>query len=230
MSPPLRYSDLVPYPRGRHGSVKVEMSKVGILGGTFDPIHLGHLIIAEEVRQSMGLDEVLFIPAGQPWLKGQRPLSAGEHRLQMVELAIASNPYFTVSTIELERLGPSYSVDTIIKLKDNLGVRVELFFVLGFDALALLPGWKEPERLLELCQVVGVGRPGYSEFALLSLEPIIPRASERIIIVDVPQMYISATDIRERVARGLSIRYLIPEAVERYIFEHRLYREGGFEN
>jgi len=204
--------------------------RVGILGGTFDPIHVGHLGIADEGMRQLGLREVLFIPAGQPWLKGQELVSSGKHRLQMVKLAITTNPCFKVSTIELERPGPSYSIDTILDLRGKLGAEVRLFLVLGFDALAGLPQWKEPERIVNLCQVVGVGRPGYSEFDLHDLEPLIPRASERIIVVDMPQIDINASDIRRRVSRGLSIRHLVPEAVEEYILEHGLYQEGGFED
>lgn len=197
--------------------------KVGVLGGTFDPIHLGHLIIAEEVRQRVGLEEVLFVPAGQPWLKGEKSISAAQHRLEMAILATASDPHFNVSTIELERPGSTYSVDTITELKAGLGARAKLYLIVGFDALAELPSWKNPKRLVEMCQLVGVARPGYAEFDLRSLESSISGASERIMIVDVPQIDISATGIRRRVAQGLSIRYLVPEVVERYIAEHNLY-------
>lgn len=197
--------------------------KVGVLGGTFDPIHLGHLIIAEEVRQRVGLEEVLFVPAGQLWLKGEKNISAAQHRLEMAILATASDPHFNVSTIELERPGSTYSIDTIVELKAGLGARAKLYLIVGFDALAELPSWKDPKRLVEMSQLVGVARPGYAEFDLRSLESRIPGASERIMIVDVPQIDISATGIRRRVAQGLSIRYLVPEAVERYIAEHNLY-------
>ncbi|MFC1926650.1 nicotinate-nucleotide adenylyltransferase [Chloroflexota bacterium] len=205
-------------------------NRVGILGGTFDPIHSGHLGIADEMMRQLELQEILFIPAGQPWLKGQEVISSGAQRLQMVKLAIASNPCFKVSTIELERPGPSYSIDTILDLRGSLGAGVRLFLILGFDALAGLPQWKEPERLAELCQVVGVGRPSYNEFDLNDLEPLIPGASERVIMVDMPQIDVSASDIRRRVSRGLSIRHLVPESVEEYILEHGLYQEGGFED
>lgn len=196
---------------------------IGLLGGTFDPVHVGHLIIAEEVRLKLALDEVLFIPTGQPWLKSERSVASGEHRLEMLKLAISSNPHFKVSTIELERPGPSYSVDTASALKDELGAEVELYFIVGFDALAELPIWKELSRLLDLCQVVGVRRPGYAELDWRSLEQAIPGVSSRVIVVDVPQIDISSTQIRERVAKGLSIRYLVPEAVEGYISKNRLY-------
>ncbi len=201
-------------------------SKTGVLGGTFDPIHLGHLIIAEDVRQRLGLEEVLFIPAGHPWLKlkGEKPVSEAEHRLGMLKLAIASNPYFRVSSIEIDRPGLSYSIDTVLELKAKLGAGAEIYFIVGPDAMAEFPQWKEPARLLENCQVVGIGRPGHVEADLHILDLFVPGASRRIKMMDVPQIDISSTDIRNRVAKGLSIRYLVPEAVERYIREHGLYR------
>ncbi len=199
--------------------------KTGVLGGTFDPIHLGHLIVAEDIREELGLEEVLFVPAGRPWLKlkEEKPISATEHRLAMVRLAIASNPYFKVSTLEIDRPGLSYSIDTVLELKAKLGAKAEIYFIVGPDALAELPKWKDPARLVELCQVVGIGRPGRAQADLHTLESSIPGVSKRIMLVDVPQIDISATEIRRRVVQGLSIRYLVPEAVEKYIAEHRLY-------
>lgn len=204
--------------------------RIGILGGTFDPVHMGHLIVAEHLRQELGFTEVLFVPAGQPWLKADRRISAAEHRLEMVILATASNPYFNVSTVELERPGPSYSVDTILELKAGLGAGARLYLIVGVDALAELPLWKDPGRLIELCQLVGVQRPGNDEVDLTSLEAAIPGASGHIMIANAPQIDISATDIRRRVSQGLSIRYLVPEAVERYVAEHKLYVQGGAED
>jgi len=199
--------------------------KIGVLGGTFDPIHLGHLIVAEDIREKLGLGEVLFIPAGRPWLKlkEEKTVSAAEHRLAMVRLAVASNPYFKVSTMEIERLGLSYSIDTVLELKAKLGARAEIYFIVGPDAMAELPKWKEPSRLVELCQVVGIGRPGYAKANLRKLERSVLGASQRIMLVNVPKINISSTDIRKRVAQGISIRYLVPEAVEKYIEEHGLY-------
>jgi nicotinate-nucleotide adenylyltransferase len=200
-------------------------SKIGVLGGTFDPIHLGHLIVAEDIRQKLGLGEVLFVPAGRPWLKlkEEKPISAAEHRLAMVRLAVASNPYFKVSTLELDRPGLSYSIDTVLELKAKLGAGAEIYFIVGPDALAELPRWKDPGRLVEVCQVVGIGRPGHAQADLNTLESSIPGVSQRIMLMDVPQIDISATEIRRLVAQRLSIRYLVPEAVEKYIAEHRLY-------
>jgi nicotinate-nucleotide adenylyltransferase len=199
--------------------------KIGVLGGTFDPIHLGHLIVAEDIREKLGLGEVLFIPAGRPWLKlkEEKTVSAVEHRLAMVRLAVASNPYFKVSTMEIERPGLSYSIDTVLELKAKLGARAEIYFIVGPDALAELPRWKEPARLVELCQVVGIGRPGYARANLRKLERSVPGASQRIMVVEVPQINVSSTDIRKRVTQGLSIRYLVSETVEKYIAEHGLY-------
>ena len=200
-------------------------SKIGVLGGTFDPIHLGHLIVAEDIRQKLGLGEVLFVPAGHPWLKlkEEKPISAAEHRLAMVRLAVASDPHFKVSTLEIDRPGLSYSIDTVLELKAKLGAGAEIYFIVGPDALAELPRWKDPGRLVEICQVVGIWRPGHAQTDLHILESSIPGVSKRIMLVDVPQIDISSTDVRRRVAQGLSIRYLVPEAVEKYIAEHRLY-------
>ena len=200
--------------------------KVGVLGGTFDPVHLAHLIIAEDVRQKLALEEVLFVPAGQPWLKGGEATPA-EHRLEMVVQAIASNPYFTVSTVDLDRPGPTYSVDTLSELRAGLGTGARIYFIVGLDALKEFPGWRSPRRVIELCQIVAVKRPGYGALEKSWVESAVPGAADRVITVDVPQIDISATEIRKRVSRGLSIKYLVPESVEHYIAEHGLYTEGG---
>ena len=138
--------------------------RVGILGGTFDPVHLGHLTLAEEARVQLNLDQVLFIPAGQPWLKEGQQLSPAKDRLQMVRLAVASNPHFRVSAAEVERSGPTYTVDTLKALKDLLDLDTELFFILGLDAMEHFSRWKEPESLLEMCQWAVVERPGHKGF------------------------------------------------------------------
>ena len=201
-------------------------NKIGVLGGTFDPIHTGHLIVAEDVREKLGLSEVLFVPAGKPWLKlkEEKTITDGEHRLAMVRLAIKGNPFFKVSTMELDRPGPSYSIDTILELKNKLGPAVEIYFIAGPDALAELPRWKEPARLIEACRVVGIGRPGYAKVDLSVLDMAVPGVAKRIMMLDVPQIDISSKEIRKRVARGLSIRHLVPKAVEKYIQKYKLYR------
>ncbi len=200
---------------------------IGLFGGTFDPIHTGHLIVAEDVRLKLALDRVLFIPAGQPWLKMEREITPGEHRLEMVKLATDSNPHFEVSGIELERPGPTYSVDTVSALRAELGPGIDLFFIIGFDALSELPVWKESSQLLELCRIVAMRRPGHDKLDWRSLEQVLPAVSSRVDVVDVPQIEISSTGIRERVARGLSLRYLVTETVEHYIQEHQFYTTSG---
>ena len=196
---------------------------IGVLGGTFDPIHTGHLVVAEEIRTHLSLAEILFVPTGQPWLKADTPISAAEYRVQMVRLAIADKPYFKLSTMEIERAGPSYSVDTITELQAHLGSKAEVFFILGWDSLAELPQWHEPSRLIKMCRLVAVPRPGCPAPDLNSLEAAIPGLSQSVMLMDKPQVDISASAIRKRVAQGLSIRHLVPEPVARYIKQHRLY-------
>lgn len=197
--------------------------KIGVLGGTFDPVHLGHLMVAEEARVQLGLAEVLFVPAAQPWLKESGAISAVEHRVQMVRLAIADKPYFKLSAVEIERAGLSYTIDTLVELGAKLGAGDELFFILGWDSLVQLPQWKEPSRLISLCRVVAVPRPGYPRPDLASLEAAIPGLSRNLIMLDKLEINISATEIRQREARGLSIRHLVPEAVAEYIKQQKLY-------
>jgi len=196
---------------------------VGVLGGTFDPIHNGHIIVAEEVRVQLNLGATIFVPAGQPWLKIDISISPAKHRVQMVRLALADKPYFILSTMEIERAGPSFTVETIAEMKSQLGDGDELFFILGWDSLAELPQWKEPSRLVEMCHLVAVPRPGYPSPNLKSLEAALPGTSKRVMLIDRPEIDISASAIRERVARGLSVRHLVPEPVNRYIKEHKLY-------
>lgn len=201
--------------------------KIGVLGGTFDPIHNGHLIIAEEARVRLGLSEVLFVPAGEPWLKGHRNIAPGEHRLEMIHLAIEKNAYFRASTVDLDRPGPSYTVDTLADLKRELGEEANLYFILGLDALAEFSTWKEPAKIVEMCHLVGVRRPERRALDLKSLERSIPGISSRIIVLDNPLIDINSTGVRERVAAGLPITDLVPDAVERYIREQGLYLIGG---
>ena len=196
---------------------------IGVLGGTFDPIHRGHIMVAEEARARLDLAEVLFMPAAQTPLKEGTSISAAAHRVQMVCLAIADYPYFKLSAIEIDRPGPSYTVDTIGELRDKLGTEHEIFFIVGWDSLVQLPRWKEPSRLIQMCRLVAVPRPGFPRPALKNVETSIPGLSESVIILDEPEVDISATEIRERVAKGLSIRHLVPEPVDEYIQQHKLY-------
>lgn len=202
---------------------------IGVIGGTFDPIHIGHLIIAEETRVKLGLSEVLFVPAGEPWLKQERRITAAAHRVEMVRLAIADNPYFKLCMLEVERPGPSYTVDTLTMLREQLGTNVHLFFILGRDTLDELPLWKEPQKLIQLCWLVVAPRPAVSKAEaagakdLARLEKAIPGLVDKVIQLDMPVVGISSSAIRQRVGEGLSIRYLVPPEVERYVREQKLY-------
>ena len=204
--------------------------RIGILGGTFDPVHLGHLTLAEEARVQLKLDYVLFMPAGQPWLKEAQQLSSANDRLQMVRLAVASNPDFRVSVDEIERSGPTYTIDTLKALRDNLGPKTELFFILGLDAMEHFSRWKEPETLLELCQWAVVERPGHQGFDLAGFGSKYPGSAGKINLLSMPLMGISASEIRRRAKAGMSLRYYLPEGVAEYIQEHKLYgQEVGSE-
>jgi len=198
-------------------------TKVGVLGGTFDPVHNGHLMVAEEARVRLGLAEVLFVPAGRPWLKESRLVLAAKHRVHMVSLAVAAYPYFKLSTVEVDRAGPSYSVDTIEELQARLGGSVELYFILGQDNLAEMPEWREPARLVTMCHLVAVPRPGYSLPAPDSLEAAIPGLLKKLILLPQPEVDIDATEIRQRVARGQTIDHLVPKPVAAYIKQYGIY-------
>ena len=198
---------------------------IGILGGTFDPVHIGHLAVADEAASRLGLAEVLFVPAGKPWLKADAKILPAEHRLKMVKLAIADKPRFKLSTIEVEREGSTYTVDTIAELRRQFGAGDELFFIIGWDNLADLPRWRQPGRLSSMCRLVVVPRVGCPVPDLDSLEAVIPGLSQRVVMLDKPEIDVSASVIRERVRRGLSISRLVPEAVARYIKEQGLYRD-----
>ena len=194
-----------------------------ILGGTFDPIHCGHLGIAEEVMARLSLAQVLFIPTGQPWLKVDRAISPAVHRVEMARLAISSHHHFKLSTMEIDRPGPSYAVDTLASLQSELGAETRLFFILGWDSLAEFHKWKDPARLVQMCQLVAVPRPGSRPPDISALESAVIGISLRVIMLDIAVIDISASDIRRRVAQGLSISELVPKAVERYVLEQRLY-------
>ncbi len=195
---------------------------IGILGGTFDPIHVGHLVVAEEARVKLGLSEVLFVPAGQPWFKVDHTITPAIHRVEMVRLAIANNPYFKLCTLEVERGGPSYSIDTITTLRSQLGEQ-SFFFILGSDSLAGFHLWKEPAKLVQMCQLVVVPRLDLSLPDLKFLESRISGLVHSVIELDAPIIEVSSSKIRQRVAQGLTIRYLVPDKVEKYIMEQKLY-------
>ncbi len=176
--------------------------RIGILGGTFDPIHMGHLMIAESARVCLELDKVIFMPAGRPWLKSDRRVTDAAHRLAMVELAVRGNPHFEVSAIEIERAGPTYTVDTLAELRRRMGDSVELYLILGMDSALELGGWRQPDRIFEMCVVAAVSRPGLANVSIADLERDFPSSSGRVRIVSGPMVDVSATDIRARVRRG----------------------------
>lgn len=199
--------------------------KLGVFGGTFDPIHMGHLVVAEEARQQLGLDEVLFVPAGKPWFKAEMPVTDAKHRLAMVELAIASNSAFQPSDIEMSRTGPSYTVDTLESLYKERGGSTRMYVILGVDALVELGRWHEPRRILELAKVVGVTRPSNRSVDLERLGASLGSKGDRLELLEGPLIEVSGTDVRRRIQEGRSIKYLVPEAVEAYIKKHGLYRQ-----
>ena len=190
--------------------------RLGVMGGTFDPIHLGHLVCASEVAHALALDEVVFVPAGRPWQKEGREISPGEDRYEMARLATEDDPRFRVSRAEIDRDGWTYTVDTLRELKDD---ETELFFITGADALAQVATWREPEAMFALATFVGATRPGYAVDAAAFPEGTVT-------LVDTPALDISATDCRSRVARGAPIRYLVPQPVADYIAARGLYAHG----
>ena len=197
--------------------------KLGVFGGTFDPIHIGHMIVAEEARIQVGLDKVFFIPAGQPWFKAERSITDGIHRMKMVEAAIATNEHFQASDIELKRSGATYTVETLTELLASEG-QTECYLIIGLDALREVDRWQQPERILDMVTLVGVARPGNEALERAPLEKVRPGAAEAVIVVSGPLVGVSSTDIRRRVSEGASIRDQVPGPVERYIYEHGLYR------
>jgi len=199
--------------------------EIGIFGGTFDPIHCGHLAVAKRVRRALDLERIIFMPTGQPWLKGNQDVSVARHRVEMVRLAIEGESGFELSTMEVERPGPTYTVDTLKELRHQLGFEARLFFLVGSDAFADFPKWKEPKRILIMCRLVVFGRPGFPLPSLKRLEQTLPGISQRVIFADTPEVDVSATEIRRRVAQGLPINGMVPPAVQRYIETNHLYDE-----
>lgn len=194
-----------------------------MLGGTFDPVHNGHIAIAEEARTRLNLDEVVFMPAAVTPFKEEYPLTPAGQRVKMVELAIGEKPYFRLSTIELEREGPSYTVDTLYELRDLFGEDTGIFFIMGCDSLASFPRWKEPGGIIDMCRLVAVPRPGCSVPDMVALEKEVPGISGRVTVLDGPNIDISSSDIRERVSKGQPVSELLPGPVDIYIKEHGLY-------
>ena len=199
---------------------------VGILGGTFDPVHHGHLVIAEEAREALGLERVLLVPAAEPPHKPDSVVTPAEHRLAMVELAVAGNPAFAVSGIEVERGGPSYTVETLETLLRE-GVS-DPWFILSAEALAGFPAWRRPDRILELCRLAVVPRGNHDALDAAWVRGHFPGREDRIAFLAGPLLPISGSVVRRRAAAGRSVRYLVPDAVARYITDHALYTEPAW--
>jgi nicotinate-nucleotide adenylyltransferase len=191
--------------------------RIGIMGGTFDPIHNGHLVAASEVADLFSLDEVVFVPTGQPWQKGQVDVSPAEDRYLMTVIATASNPRFQVSRVDIDRKGPTYTVDTLRDLREMYGSNADLYFITGADALERILSWKDADQVFKLAHFVGVTRPGFE----LSDEHL---PADTVSLVQVPAMAISSTDCRQRVAAGKPVWYLVPDGVVQYIAKRHLYR------
>ncbi|WP_246222453.1 nicotinate-nucleotide adenylyltransferase [Phytoactinopolyspora limicola] len=192
--------------------------RLGIMGGTFDPIHHGHLVAASEVQHGFGLDEVVFVPTGQPWQKEDRQVTAGEDRYLMTVIATASNPRFSVSRADIDRGGRTYTVDTLRDLRDEYGAECELYFITGADALEQILTWRNADELFDLAHFVGCTRPGH----ILS-DAGLPEG--KVTLVEVPALAISSSECRQRVAEGEPIWYLVPDGIVQYINKRRLYRE-----
>ncbi|GAA5029635.1 nicotinate-nucleotide adenylyltransferase [Microbacterium fluvii] len=188
--------------------------RIGVMGGTFDPIHHGHLVAASEVAESFDLDEVVFVPTGQPWQKHK--VSPSEHRYLMTVIATASNPRFTVSRVDIDRSGPTYTIDTLRDLQaERPGA--ELFFITGADAVAQIFSWRDHAQLWDLAHFVAVSRPGH----VLNTDGL---PTEDVSQLEIPALAISSTDCRDRVRRGHPVWYLVPDGVVQYIAKHHLYR------
>ena len=194
--------------------VGTEASRIGVMGGTFDPIHHGHLVAASEVAQWFDLDEVVFVPTGEPWQKSD--VSPGEHRYLMTVIATASNPRFTVSRVDIDRGGPTYTIDTLRDLKSDRPDS-DLFFITGADALAQILSWRDHDELWDLAHFVAVSRPGH----VLSTDGL---PTDDVSQLEIPALAISSTDCRDRVQRGNPVWYLVPDGVVQYIAKHHLYR------
>ena len=193
--------------------------RLGVMGGTFDPIHYGHLTTAEEALVQFELEGVLFVPTGQPWMKAHEVVSPAEDRYLMTVIATASNPLFSVSRIEVDREGPTYAVDTLRALKDETDA--DLWFITGADAIVEIVQWKEPQELFELAHFIAATRPGWD---VQGLEVPGENGQNAVTVMNIPALAISSTDIRERVKGGRPIRYLVPEGVKSYIEKAGLYR------
>jgi len=199
--------------------------RLGVFGGTFDPIHYGHLVAAQEVLSELKLDRILFVPAGWPPHKPLRYISPVHQRVAMVELALKSNPQFELSRVDIDRPGPSYTVETLELLHRQMGPGTELYFIMGLDSLADLSRWHNPNRIIQLADLVVVDRPRY-DVNMEALKQAVPDIETRLHLVHIPGMNISSSDLQRRVREHKPIKYQVPEAVEAYIYANRLYLQN----
>ena len=198
--------------------------RIGIMGGTFDPVHYGHLVTAEGARCEYGLDQVLFLPSGRPPHKSMKRVSDAEHRFMMTLLAILTNPYFEVSRLDIDREGISYTIDALRRLRADYGPDAELYFITGADAIFEINNWKDSDEYFSIAHFIAAARPGFClEELPQATQDWVGQHGDRFHVLNVPAMAISSTEIRERVKSGQSIRYLVPESVEHYIKRHKLY-------
>lgn len=198
------------------------VARLGVLGGTFDPPHYGHLILAEVAHDQLDLDRVIWVPAADPPHKEGQPITPARHRLAMLDIALSANSQFVISRVDMDRPGPHYTVDLLDVLRSE-NPAAQLFFLMGGDSLRDLPSWHEPSRLVEKCTLAVMPRPGY-DYNLDELQQQVPGLSEHVVFLEAPQIDLSATDIGKRVQAGRTIRYLVPPGVEDYIEAHGLYR------
>lgn len=216
-------SFLLPKPDGKK-------LRLGMMGGTFDPIHMGHLVAAEEAWQQFNLDQVVFMPSGDPPHKDKRDVTAAEHRFLMTMLAVIANPCFTISRMEIDSEKTSYTIDTVKQFYNIYGDVLDFFLITGADAILEITTWKDYSVLLKSCSIIAVSRPGYS---LEKLQEVLgssfSEAAKRIHLLEVPALSISSTDIRQRVAAGKTIRYLTPKPVEQYIYKNKLYKHHSLD-
>ncbi len=196
------------------------MRRVGVMGGTFDPIHHGHLVAASEVASLFALDEVVFVPTGQPWQKTERDVTTAEDRYLMAVIATASNPRFSVSRVDVDRAGPTYTIDTLRDLRSEMAEEAELYFITGADAMNQILSWRDMAELFDLAHFVGVTRPGHA----LS-DPGLPEG--RVSLVEVPALAISSTEVRQRIESRRPVWYLVPDGVVQYIAKRELYRQDA---
>lgn len=202
----------------------IQKNRIGLMGGTFDPIHYGHLFIAEFARCKFSLDKVVFIPAGNPVHKKRNEILDPVHRTEMTRLAVESNPFFELSSVEVERTGPTYTVDTLEQLHNENGGSNDYYFVTGADAILEILTWRNVARVFDLCNFIAITRPGYSlhEMNTILLD-LTPQQREKISFFETGGIMVSSTEIRDRVKARQPIKYLVPEKVEDYIMTHQLY-------